>query len=518
MEPPDRYVEAIADEPPLFNPILAPYTLAGQDALPLIFSGLVRAEPTGGLTPDLAERWDVSAEGRIYTFRLRDGLTWHDGAPLNAHDVTFTIRLLQSEHHQGGRELAELWRGVDVEALDERNVRFSLPEALASFPDHLTLGLLPRHLLEGIEASALPLHPFNRAPVGSGPYRVATLNPERVVLERHPGYHGAPPRLGTLELQFFADRSAALQALIEGRVDGLGHLRADEIQRLADAPWLTVYSLPERSKAATLALNVQTPLFRERAVRLALAQAIDRDALIRAVLDGQAEPAFGPIPIQSWAYDRPPAAAGHDPGEAAALLEAAGWAMGLNGTREREGRPLQFTILAADTSERSGVAQELARQLAPLGFDVTPRVLPADELTENYLEPRRFEAAIVGQWTIGNDPDVFPQWHSSQAAEQGGNYAGFSDPDSDHWLEVARQQLDPNDRRNSYVHFQARWAEEQPSVVLYHPIYSFAVSKDLRGVAADPLPDSSWRLRDAVNWHRPPRPTIVQRARAWLLQ
>ena len=514
----DRYVEAVADEPPLLNPVLAPYTLAGQDVLPLVFSGLVRADSFGNLSPDLAERWEVSPDGRVYTFRLRDGLAWHDGARLDARDVAFTIGLVQAPGHQGSQELADLWRGVDVEAPDERTVRFSLPEPLASFPDHLTLGLLPRHVLEGVPASALPHHPINRVPVGSGPYRVAALDPERLVLERHPGYHGAPARLGSIELRFFAERPAAIQALLDGRVDGLGHLRPEEIAQLAASRRLAVYSVPERSKLATLSLNVQTPMFRERAVRVALARAIDRDALIRDALNGQAEPAFGPIPVQSWAYDRPAGAGQYDPAGAAALLDEAGWARGPDGVRVRDGQALRFTILTADTAERLGVARELARQLGSAGFDVAVRAMPADELTEEYLERRRFEAAIVGQWTMGNDPDVYPQWHSSQAAEHGGNYAGYSDPDIDRWLEVARQQLDAEDRRNTYVHFQARWAEEQPSVVLYHPLYSFAVSQELHGITADPLPDSSWRLRDAVNWHRPVRATALQRARAFVAE
>jgi peptide/nickel transport system substrate-binding protein len=508
------YVEAIADEPPLLNPVLAPYTLAGQDVLPLIFSGLVRSDPSGGLSPDLAASWEVSPDGRAYTFRLREGLRWHDGRPLDAQDVAFTIGLVQAQDHQGSQELAELWRGVTVEVVDALTVRFSLPEALASFPEHLTLGLLPRHVLEGVAASELPLHHFNRQPVGSGAYRVTALAPERITLEPHGGYHGAPPRLTRVELRYFSDRGAAVAAVADGRVDGLGHLRADEVDRLTRSSGVVVYSAPERSKVATLSLNVQTPLFREKAIRRALGMAIDRDGLVTRALGGQAEPAFGPIPVQSWAYARVPGARELDPNGAAALLEQAGWVMGSGGVREREGQPLAFTLLTADTADRVAVARDLASQLARLGFRVQVRPLPADELTENHLESRQFEAALVGQWTIGSDPDVYPQWHSSQSTQLGGNYAGFSDPDIDRWLEVGRQQIGLEERRNAYEHFQARWAEELPSVVLYHPLYSFAVSRDIWGVRADPVPDSSWRLRDAVSWHRVARPSALQRARA----
>ena len=510
----DSYVEAVAEEPPLLNPVLAPYTLAGQDLLPLVFAALIRADSVGSLEPDLADSWEVSPDGRVYEFRLRPGLAWHDGVRLDAHDVVFTARLIQAPDHQGSPELAALWRGVSVEAIDDRTVRFSLPERLASFPEHLTLGILPRHLLEGVPPGALPFHPFNRQPVGSGPYRVTTLDPQRAVLERYLDYHGPAPRLRQIELRFFADRSAAMEALVAGRVDGLGHLRADEVERAAASPDLVVYSVPERSKVATLTLNVQTPLFRERAVRLALARAISREALVLRALRGQGEPAYGPIPIQSWAYARAPGAAEYDPGQAAALLDQAGWALGPSAVRERDGQSLSFTVLTADTEERVGVASELAGQLGRVGVAMRVQALPADELTENYLEPRRFEAALVGQWAMGSDPDVYPQWHSSQAARLGGNYAGFSDPDVDRWLEAGRQELALEDRRNAYLHFQARWAEEQPSLILYHPLYSFAIHKDVWGVSADPLPDSSWRLRDAAGWYRPLRPSTVQRLRA----
>lgn len=517
--PEDRgYVEAVVDEPPLFNPILAPFTLAGQDVLPLVFAGLVRADAVGNLAPDLAESWDVDSAGRVYTFRLRAGLTWHDDRPLDADDVAFTIGLIQARDHQGSQELAALWRGVAVEAVDARTVRFRLPEPLASFPEHLTLGVVPRHALEGVPPGALPLHAFNRGPIGSGPYRVAAFDADRVVLERHPGYHGPAPRLDRMELRFFGERRQAVEALLGGQVDGLGHLRADEADRVAESARMIVYSVPERSKVATLSLNVQTPLFAERRVRLALARAIDREALIVRALAGQAEPALGPIPVQSWAYARIPGASDYDPIAAKALLDEAGWVNGPDGIRRRAGRPLGFTALTVDSPERVSVAQELARQLRQVGFDVQVRALPSDELTEDYLERREFEAAVIGQWSMGSDPDLYSQWHSSQTAPVGGNYAGFSDPDVDRWLELGRQEPRLEDRRNAYLHFQTRWAEEQPSTVLYHPLHSFAVSRDIAGVTAEPLPDSSWRLREAVGWQRSTPPTLRHQTRTLAIE
>jgi peptide/nickel transport system substrate-binding protein len=514
---PDTYVEAVAGEPPLLNPVLAPYTLAGQDALPLLFSGLMRADAAGNVEPDLAESLAADEDGRTYLARLRAGLVWDDGEPLTAEDVAFTIRMVQAPDHQGSQELAELWRGVDVEVVDARTVRFVLPTPLASFPDHLTLGLLPRHVLADTPASALPLHAYNRQPVGIGPYRVVSFEPGRLVLERSLTYYGTPARLGRIELRPYADRAAALRALLDGGVDGMAGLRPDEVQQVNGHPRIALYAFPERSKVAQLLMNLDAPALKDVAVRRAIAEAVDRQSIIAGALGGQAESAYGPIPVQSWAFARPGALPTPEQISPARLLEEAGWTVGVRGIRQRDGAPLRLELATADTPDRIAVARVLAEQLRAVGVEMVVRAVPLDELFDDFLEPRRFETVLFGEWVIGGDPDVYPRWHSSQIGRAGGNYSGFSDPDVDRWLETGRQASDRDARRNAYLHFQARWAQEQPSVVLYHPVSAFAVARDVVGVTADPVPDASWRLRSAVQWRRATEPSAWHEARASLL-
>jgi peptide/nickel transport system substrate-binding protein len=515
--PPDRYVEAIAGEPPLLNPILAPYSLAGQDLIPLVFASLTRTDAVGNVQLDLAGSLDVEEGGHAYRVRLRDGLVWDDGRPLTAEDVRFTVQLIQDADHQGSQELAALWRGIELDVIDSQTVQFRLPTPLASFPEHLTLGLLPRHALDGVTAATLPLHPFNRQPVGSGPYHVASFDPGRLVLERNPRYHGPSPNLGTLEMRVYTARTDAVQALLSGEVDGLAGLRPDEFQQAAVTPNTVLYAFPERSKTATVLFNLDEAILHELSVRRALAHTLDRERLIRDALDGQGEPAVGPIPVQSWAYARVPTAAEYDPARAAQLLTEAGWQPGPDGIRQRDGTPLTLTLLTANLPERLAVARALAAQAQAVGVKLEVSAVPADEFVENYLEHRRFQAALVGQWSVGSDPDAYPQWHSSQIGTAGGNYAGFNDADVDKWLEVGRQESDREVRRNAYLHFQARWAEAQPALVLYHPVAAFVATGDVCGIAADPLPDSSWRLRQMGSWQRVARPTGWQEARAKIL-
>jgi peptide/nickel transport system substrate-binding protein len=400
--------------------------------------------------------------------------------------------------------------------VDARTVRFRLPSPLASFPEHLTLGLLPKHMLNGTSAANLPLSEFNRRPVGSGPYRVSSFEPDRLILERNPLYAGRPARLGQIEIRPFADRRAALAALRDGTVDGMAGLLPDEARELATSPRLVVHAFSERSKVAEILLNLDAGPLRDVGVRRALAMLVDRGALVRGPLAGQAEPAGGPIPVQSWAFASPPGAAPYDPVAAAAMLEAAGWQVGVDGIRQREGVPLRLELASADTPERLAVARALIEELRAGGVDARIRAVPIDELFDDVLEPRQFEMALAGEWAMGSDPDVYPRWHSSQIGRAGGNYTGFNDPDVDRWLESGRQELDREARRNAYLHFQARWAEEQPAIVLYHPVASFAVGRDVRGVGADPVPDSSWRLRGAVDWYRVSEPSVWQKARAFV--
>jgi peptide/nickel transport system substrate-binding protein len=297
----------------------------------------------------------------------------------------------------------------------------------------------------------------------------------------------------------------------------LAGLRPDEVRQVEANPRLAVYAFPERSKVAQLLMNLETPLLQDRAVRHAIAEAIDRQRLIDDALDGQAEPAFGPIPVQSWAFAQPTLRAPSGPSAASTMLDEAGWIAAPGGVRQRDGVPLRLELATADTAERVAVARTLTAQLGTVGIELVVRPVPIDELFDDFLEPRRFETALLGEWVIGSDPDVYSRWHSSQIGRAGGNYAGFADADVDRWLEAGRQASDPEVRRNAYLHFQARWAQEQPAVILYHPVHTVAVARDVIGVTADPVPDSSWRLRSAARWYRIGKPSAWQEARAFVL-
>ena len=294
---PDEYVEAVAGEPPLLNPVLAPYTLAGQDVLPLVFAALVRTDAAGNVELDLAERLDVDEDGRAYVARLRDGLLWDDGEPLTAEDVAFTVRLIQAPGppgQPGARRPLARRRGRGG-----RSAHGPIPTADAA-------GLVCR------ASDARPAAPPCTGRCG----RFGASRSTRTIASRlaaahtasprsTPGgwcssgtrrYHGPRPRLSRIELRVYGERAAALQAVRHREVDGLAGLRPEETEQISSSGQYVVYAVPERSKTAAVIFNLESPILREPAVRAALARAVDREALIR---DALGRPAAIPRPGRS---------------------------------------------------------------------------------------------------------------------------------------------------------------------------------------------------------------------------
>ncbi|MDA1062311.1 MAG: ABC transporter substrate-binding protein, partial [Chloroflexi bacterium] len=188
---PDRYIEGVVGAPGRVNPLLAGSNQVDDDLAALVFNGLTRSTGDGSAVPDLAERWEVTPDGRTYTFVLRRNVFWHDGERLDTADVAFTVALLQAPGFAGSPALAAAWSAVEGIVADARTVLFRLPEPSAGFLTTATLGVLPEHALmragivEDSTGPALLDSAFNRAPVGTGPYRLVMLDRRLARLERN---------------------------------------------------------------------------------------------------------------------------------------------------------------------------------------------------------------------------------------------------------------------------------------------------------------------------------------------
>ncbi len=498
------YTEGVIGIPQILNPFLAGSD-ADRDISRLLFEGLSTLLPDGSIQPALAEKWDVSPDGTVYTCTLRSNAYWHDGEPVTTVDILFTLNLLRSPDFPTPSSLQGLWARVQVQALDDRRARFILERPYAPFLSYTTLPLLPAHLLQKVSPADLPASPFHLHPVGTGPFRFVRLEEGEdgipmLELEANPLYYRGLPYLDGVRFRYYRDEGLLTEALLRGEVDGAFGLSRSALERLAGRADLVAHRTYLQAYTI-LFLNTRSPLLGDRRVRQALALGLDREALIKG-FEEEAFLANGPISPISWAYKPDLPAFPHDPARATELLEEAGWHdQNGDGVRERDVRSLELVLLTHDTPpERAVLANRIKQQLAPLGVSVRVAVVPYETFRRR-MANRDFDLLLYGWGQLGRDPDEFALWHSSQTGPEGSNLSSLQNEVIDHLLEQGRTTPDRDLRIPIYWQFQEEFVREVPAVPLYYPVYTYILPARLQGVELFPLNEPGERFRTIAGWY-----------------
>lgn len=496
------YTEAVVGSPRAINPLLSFSSDLDRDLTGLIFQGLVALNERGEPMPALAESWEIGPDQKDITFNLRRDVRWHDGAPFTAADVVFTVGVLQSDAFaESGQPastfLSELWRNVSVEQIDRFTVRFRLQQPLASFLAENTIGILPSHLWNNVPVAELSQSPLNLQPVGTGPWRLASLNALAARLEPNPYASGATPYLEAIEFRFFPDYTSAFAAFQAGEVDGVSRVLPQEVATAQASPDMTVLTAP-LAGATFVYFNLDDPntaFLADAQVRQALNLALDVPKLIDTTLNGQGIPADGPFMPGTWAH-APSQPSAPDPQRAGEMLAAAGWVdTNRDGVREQGEMDLAFELLG----DNEALLQELAGQWKQIGVWAKPRLVSLASLASDYLSPRTFEAAVV-HWQLSGDPDPYPLWHSTQI-ESGQNYTGWNNLQADLLMEEGRSVNDQGRRMQLYSEFQRIFHQELPALPLYNDIYAYGISDQINAVEIGRLNWPWERFRNASQWY-----------------
>ncbi len=495
------YVEALVGQPQFINPLLAEYNPVDRDLVALLFDGLTDVRGDGKLVPALAEGWRISQDARTYTFTLRSDVRWHDGQPFTAADVVFTVNLLRSPEFPGPPFLRTTWQQVGVQALDDYTVQMNLLEPLPTFLDSTTIGILPAHRYTNLTTRDLLSHPTNLDPLGTGQFRLETINQQLARLRPNPEYWGEIPQIPSLELRFYPTYQETLAAYEDGTVLG-GAVPPQAISTVQNFTDLSLYNA-QQAGYTLIFLNLREeaglPFATEATVRQAMWAGLDLQRLIDTALDGQGIIANSPILAWSWAYDADQPLSHHNITRAASLLDQAGW-VDRNGDGRRDnsdGEPFAFTLVTSNHPTKILVANEVARQWGELGLVVTVEIVGPELGT--LLRQRLFEAALV-ELSFFGDPDPYPWWHLTQI-EEGQNYAGWRNRQASALLETARQTADFGQRAALYRDFQQLFVAEVPSILLYNPVYSYGVHQRVEGVQLSPLTRPSDRFRNIADWY-----------------
>ncbi len=555
------YVEGVVGQVQAINPLLCPLNPTDRDLCSLVFSGLLRFDAHGALVTDIAARLpQISADGRVYTVTLKADLEWQDGKPLTADDALFTYNLMRAPDFTGPADLNTLWTSVQITRVNTLELRFVLQQPYPPFADYLTIGLLPAHILHDAPQGSAKWNDFNLSPIGSGPFKVEDVVVEQgavdhVLLAENPYYYGKQPYLAKIELRYYADTKGVFDAYRAGQVQGIAHVPVEDMPELRRYPDLNVLSAPQAGYTLIF-LNQANPnveFFQDTAVRQAMLYALDRQALVNQVLSGHGIVADSPILPDTWAYNPNVPRYTQDLAQADRLLDEAGWiqpndppptktptprptytptptatvkatatpkvtatqtptstatptitptptpAMPVpEWGRVQNGRVLSFTLLVSADPAHEALAQAIVEQWRAVGIQASVEPV-ASGLVDEHLVPHDFEAVMIDLSLVG-DPDPYPFWHEMQI-EEGQNYSSFSHRKISELLEQARRATNPNTRAELYRQFQQLFAEETPAILLYYPIYTYAVDQRVRGVQIGPINYPSDRFMTVADWY-----------------
>ena len=504
------YTEALIGSLQRLNPLLDYYNSADRDIDRLVYSRLVTFDDSGLPQGDLAESWGVSQDGTVYNLALRPDVKWHDGEPLTAADVVFTVDMMRNGADVIPADLVSFWSEVEVEALSDTAVQFRLPEPFAPFVDYLSFGILPQHIFGQFSFAEMIDSPANLAPIGSGPYQFDRLIVENgqimgVALRVNEDYYLDLPNIAEFIFRYYPDSASALQAYQDDVVQGVASISADALNAALAEPDLALYTgrKPELALVLFNLNNSEVDFFQNAVVRRALYAGLNRQFMVDRVLNGQAILADGVILPGTWAYHEGLGQVAYDPNTALQMLKEEDYILAdENATvRSKEDKLLQFTLIYPDTVQHRAIAERIQADWESLNVGVILEAVPYDQLIQDRLASHNYQAALVDlNLSRSPDPDPYPFWDQVQATG-GQNYSQWNNNMASEHLENARVAVDISERMRLYNNFQAIFADELPALPLYYPVYTYAVRNDVQGVRMGPLFDSCDRFASVLDWY-----------------
>ena len=503
--------EGIVGIPRFINPVLA-NSLADQDLVSLIYSGLMKKNPDGSLTPDLAGKFEVSKDGLVYTFTLKDDIYFHDESPVTADDIVFTINEIKDPTIKSPKKGS--WDGINVEKIDEKTVQFILREPYASFLENTTLGIMPAHIWNN---SPIELNVANTEPIGSGPYKVVKVSKQSEGLINYYDlvsfnkFNLGKPYIDKLTLRFYASENDAISALEDGEVDQTSSITPVNAQILKEENY-RVESLTLPRVFGLFFNQNQNQIFIDKNIITAIDLAVNKNSIVRDVLLGYGVVIEGPIPPNMINYQKLSKEDNTTYEEkvkkAQEILAKDGWEIGPSGFLEKtitdkknkKTTYLEFSISTGNTTELVKSAELIKRDLESIGMKVEIKTFEAGNLNQSVIRPRKYDALLFGQ-VINHESDLFAFWHSTQRKDPGLNVAMYTNAKVDKILEDAFVTMDEAARIKKYAEFEDEIKKDRPAVFLFSPDFIYIVSKNIQGFSMDHIIIPADRFLNSYLWY-----------------
>ena len=486
--------EGALGSPRFVNPLLA-ITDADRDLTTLTYAGLMGLDGNGKLIPILADHYDISPDGKQYTFTLRDNARFSDGSDVTATDVVYTVEKAQDPALKSP-EYAD-WSGVRAEALDAHTVRFTLSKAYAPFLGVTTLGILPSRLWQGISNEEFPFSTLETNPVGAGPFKVdgVSRNGQGLItsytLSANTSYVLGRPYLDSIRFIFYPRTDDLTAAVKSGAIDSSYGIPADNA---LTAPYSRVFGVFFNAS--------QNQLFSKLEVRKALSLAVDRANIVNNVLGGYASPIMGPVPPGSGITETSVPLSSTYTEDAAAVLEKAGWKYDSDVRAWKNGKLSlsQITIKTSNVPELKAVASAIKADWEKLGIETDIELYEPGDLNQNVIRPRKYEALLFGE-VIGRDKDLYAFWDSQERNDPGLNIALYTNKNVDSLLESSRSNTDPKERLSALQKIEDTIAADFPAVFTHAPDFIYTKPASLGGVELPQITTPADRFASVRNWY-----------------
>ena len=439
----------------------------------LIFNGLTAHDGDNQVVPCLAKSWDYDAESFTYTFHLEENVKWHDGEDFTAEDVKFTIEAIMDP--ENGSENAPNYEDVaEISVIDAHTIAFRLTAPNAAFLDYMTMAILPKHLLEGEDMQSSS---FFRSPVGTGPYRLESWDEgQAIVLARNEDYFKGAAKIERIIFKIVPDDNAQAMQMKTGELD-LALLTPKDAENFANDDNYAVYRM-ETSDYRGILFNFWNPYWTEtKDIIPAICCAIDRQAIVDAVILGHGVVAYGPLQRNEYNYEDVEHY-DYDPDRARAILEEAGCTLNESGFYERDGQEIGFVIsVGAGDQVRVDIAQAAAQMLRQVGINCSVEI------------PEKVDwggqmAYLIG-W--GSPFDADDHTYKVFGTDKGANYSGYSNALVDQYLIEARESDDPAVRAEAYANFQIELANDPAYAFICYIDADYVATSRLKGIDPDTI-------------------------------
>ncbi len=454
-----------------------------------LFTPLIQYDEKLGVRPYLAESWDLTAND--VTFRLRRDVQWHDGRPVTAEDVAFTFEAAKDPAAGSLIGSAYLPQVRSAEVVDSYTVKFTFVQPHAQALEDFWWAPMPKHLLQNVSAAELRNAPFNRQPVGSGPYKFAQWQAnQRLIIERNPAFPaalGGAPHIERVVFRVIPEASTMLTELTTGGVQVDVPLPPDQVAQAQQNDQLQVFAFPGKT-VNYIGWNNRRAPFNSARVRRALGMAVNRQEIIDALLFGQGTPASSTVPPWHPLFPKDAPAPVFDVAAATRLLEQEGWRdRNGDGIREKNGRPLRFTLMTSDRALNRSVAEVLQSQFRKVGADAQLRVLEFQTMLAQH-KSRDFDAVFTS-WVLDNFQMASAPaalFHSRLAdVEQSTNRSAVSIPALDRLIDQAAAATDVEQARPVWRRMTDVLEREQPVTFVYWLNETAAARKSIGNVVMD---------------------------------